>query len=315
MKKVLKKRTAFLSALISLLVLGCSVSGSDGDASSVTAPVSNPQSIVTGTSSVGEEQEDGSWLILDWNASDYAFTESDSSADVSGTFGDVAVLSGKSKKNAGYIQLSKNGSESKGVKFLVPLNTSKIIVTAKVGSSDKTSANAVITSSEADWKKSFSVSYQKEDSNGVLKNAEKDYEFTPLFTKTIDDEGSELNSKTIIIYNSDSEASLNIIAVKVYAPTEWIKETTKTVTSKSTDTGDKYNDSDESSSVNLDDTSAETSNVAVQITEAEGWLETAYIKFSPLSNAKSYTVKVTALKLMMRSSVLILGIFGLMQSV
>ncbi|MBO6217994.1 MAG: hypothetical protein J6N81_00265 [Treponema sp.] len=297
MKKVLKKRTAFLSALISLLVLGCSVSGSDGDASSVTAPVSNPQSIVTGTSSVGEEQEDGSWLILDWNASDYAFTESDSSADVSGTFGDVAVLSGKSKKNAGYIQLSKNGSESKGVKFLVPLNTSKIIVTAKVGSSDKTSANAVITSSEADWKKSFSVSYQKEDSNGVLKNAEKDYEFTPLFTKTIDDEGSELNSKTIIIYNSDSEASLNIIAVKVYAPTEWIKETTKTVTSKSTDTGDKYNDSDESSSVNLDDTSAETSNVAVQITEAEGWLETAYIKFSPLSNAKSYTVKVDGVKI------------------
>ena len=264
-------------------------SGNNGNTNSNSNNNANETTVETETK--GVEQADGSFLVLDWDAAKYQFTESTESAAVSGTYDDVAVLSGKSKKDAGYIQLSKNGSASAGLKFYVPLNTSKIVVTAKVGSSSATTAKAVIETNTEDWKESFTVSYQKEDSTGTLKNAAKDYDFVPNFTVKTDDEGNALTQKTIILYNSDTENSLNITAIKVYAPTAWEK-TVVTISAKDTNTGDKYNSEDTSSSVKFENTEATMTNSAVQIIESEGWLESAYIKFTPYTGAKSYTVKV-----------------------
>lgn len=216
----------------------------------------------------GTENEDGSYTILSWLASDYTFTEESNSTDVSGTFGDVTVSSGKGKKGNDYIQLSK----SKGtLTFKAPANTSKIVVNAKCGSSSASSCSITLAGSTYSKEESASSSYA-------------DIVFEPAFESENDNDAI-----TVTVKNTDSSSSLNISSVTVYAPTAW----TTTSSSSSSSKTDSANAEtyEETGDVTVDMTATTEGTVSgssVTVKKAEGWLNSAYVIFD--DSADSYTI-------------------------
>lgn len=216
----------------------------------------------------GTENEDGSYTILSWLASDYTFTEESNSTDVSGTFGDVTVSSGKGKKGNDYIQLSK----SKGtLTFKAPANTSKIVVNAKCGSSSASSCSITLAGSTYSKEESASSSYA-------------DIVFEPAFESENDNDAI-----TVTVKNTDSSSSLNISSVTVYAPTAW----TTTSSSSSSSKTDSANAEtyEETGDVTVDMTATTEGSVSgssITVKKAEGWLNSAYVIFD--DSADSYTI-------------------------
>ncbi len=292
MKKSVKKLISV--ALAAGMILSFSCSNSTGSA--------NPEKVVEDagntTGVVGTENEDGTFTVFSWEAKDYKFTESTDGIEVSGVYGDVAVSGAKSKYDADqkactYIQLTKNGSTAKGLKFVVPANTSKIILNTKCGSSGdgKTAKLTVSSITDGDW--SATETLKNEDYANVT--------FTPSFNITTkeNEEGETvaITQKTVVIYNSDSANSVNITSIKVIAPTEWTKTEDTVVSNKDTNTGDSYNEDDNSSTVTLPSLSGTVVSGSVNITKSEGWLNSAYIEFDPYTDAKGYVVKVDDVKI------------------
>ena len=216
----------------------------------------------------GTENEDGSYTILSWVAAEYTFTEESDSTDVSGTFGDVTVSSGKGKKGSDYIQLSK----SKGtLTFKAPANTSKIVVNAKCGSSSASSCDITLAGS----------TYSKTETAG---SSYADIVFEPVFESENDND-----AVTVTVKNTDSSSSLNISSVTVYAPTAW----TTTSSSSSSSKTDSANAEtyEETGDVTVDmtvTTEGTVSGSSVTVKKAEGWLNSAYVIFE--DNTDSYTI-------------------------
>ena len=216
----------------------------------------------------GTENEDGSYTILSWIAKNYSFTEESDSTDVSGTFGDVTVSSGKGKKGSDYIQLSK----SKGtLTFKAPANTSKIVVNAKCGSSSASSCSITLAGSTYSKTETASGEYA-------------DIVFEPAFESENDNDAI-----TVTVKNTDSSSSLNISSVTVYAPTAW----TTTSSSSSSSKTDSANSEtyEETGDVTVDmsaTTEGSVSGSSITVKKAEGWLNSAYVIFD--DSADSYTI-------------------------
>ena len=225
------------------------------------------------------------FTVMNWLATDHSFTTSTENADVTGAFGGVAILGGcKSKAINGvceYIQLNKNGSLSTGISFYVPLNANKIIVNAKCDTSTGENVVMSISTSTEEWKTTQPIGKEYAD-----------YEFSPDFTIVEDEEGNALTRKTIVIYNSDETNALNITSIKVIAPTAWEVEEIEAPPVIDSDTGDQYEEEDNSGDVTVPDTEGEVSTGSINVIKSEGWLNSAYIEFEPYSNAVGYIVKV-----------------------
>lgn len=232
----------------------------------------------------GTANDDGTYTIIKWVASEYNFSSSEKSETVSGTFGDVTVSSGKAKSGQTYIQLSKNAG---ALKFVVPANTSKIVVNAKVGSTKLTSCSMTVQDSNAVWSKTESVSAKGSDGNQTY----ADYTFEPTFTALKDDDGNEINAVTVLVKNTDSASSLNINSVTVYAPTSWTVSTSETKISSKTTSENAATYETKSADVKVDlaaDTTATTQGSSITVKEAAGWLNSAYVIFN--DSADSYTI-------------------------
>ncbi len=231
--------------------------------SSTDSSSSDSETITKGT-----ENEDGTYTILNWLASDYTFTTETSSTDVSGSFGDVTVSNAKGKAGNEYIQLSKSNGT---LTFKAPANTSKIVVNAKCGSSSATSCSITLSGS----------TYSKEET------ASSDYAdivFEPVFESENDNDAI-----TVTVKNTDSSSSLNVKSVTVYAPTAWTTTTSSSSSSK-TDSANSEN-YEETGDVTVDmsvTTEGTVSGSSVSVKKAEGWLNSAYVIFD--DSADSYTI-------------------------
>lgn len=230
----------------------------------------------------GTANDDGTYTIISWVAADYEFTTSTTSTSVSGTFGDVTVSNGKGKAGNAYIQLAKKEG---ALKFVAPVNTSKIVVNAKVGSSDATSCKMTVRDSNSTWSKEVSVSKTGDDG----KQAYDDYTFEPAFVASKDDDGNELNYVTVLIENTDSSAQLNIKSITVYAPTEWTVSTSDTKTSTKTtseNAGTYETEDDVTVDTKVENTATYEGSLVVK--EAAGWLNSAYVIFEDVGT--TYTI-------------------------
>lgn len=232
----------------------------------------------------------GKYLVMDWNASDYLFgrttvtTESDK-AVTAGTYGDVTILSDKFKTNvtknddgslvANYLQASKGGSMSQCLKFIVPINVSYITVNAKCGSSSYSSVALKIATTDESSVQSFTFT------GSDYTTQEFSYSLTASENET---------QKVVCLYNADSNASLNIRGISVYAPTKWEKTTT-TISTKTSSSANAETYEPKNQTITVDMTvytEASSTGSSITIKKAEGWLNSAYVIFD--DSASSYTV-------------------------
>lgn len=227
---------------------------------------------------------------MNWNASDYLFgrttvtTDKDKSV-AAGTYGDVTILSEKFKTNvtknddgslvANYLQASKGGSMSQCLKFIVPINVSYITVNATCGSSSYSSVVLKIATTDESSVQSFTFT------GSDYTTQEFSYSLTAADGET---------QKVVCLYNADSDASLNIRGISVYAPTKWEKTTT-TISTKTGTAENAETYEPESQTVTVDmtvSTEASSTGSSITIKKAEGWLNSAYVIFE--DSAASYTI-------------------------
>lgn len=248
----------------------------------------------------------GKYLVMDWYAPDYVFcktTDTEKSVDVSGSYpsaedflasdmstGQVAILGGaKSKYNAtakqcDYIQLSTNGSTSKGLKFDVPLNTNFIVINGKAGSSGASSVKLTIALSDGSASAqtvTLNAPNQVNGNPGPYVAQEFAYSL-----KAVDDE----TQKSIIIYNSDSSSGLNLKGIQVYAETPWDRSMKATSSKTQSANSGTYEPAGQVVTVDMTVTTEATSTgSSVNIKKAEGWLNSAYVIFDGTASSK-YTI-------------------------
>lgn len=218
----------------------------------------------------GELNEDGSYTILKWVASDYSFTTEKSNTDISGTFGDVEISGGKGKAGNSYIQLSKNSAGT--LKFNVPANTSKIVINAKCGSSGASSCKMTVSGS----------AYSKDESVG---SNYSDFVFEPGFVSENDSDAI-----TVTVSNTDSSSSLNVNSIIVYAPTKWTVSL-EDASAPSKNPSENAGIYEETGDISVDmsaTTAGSVSGSSVNVKKAEGWLNSAYVIFD--DSADSYTI-------------------------
>ena len=218
----------------------------------------------------GEPNEDGSYTILKWIASDYSFTTESTSTDISGSFGDVKISGGKGKAGNSYIQLSKNSAGT--LKFNVPANTSKIVINAKCGSSSASSCKMTVSGS----------TYSKDESVG---SDYSDFVFMPGFVSENDSDAI-----TVTVSNTDSSSSLNVKSIMVYAPTKWTvsSEDASAPSKNPSENAEIYEETGDISVDMSATTAGSVSGSSVNVKMAEGWLNSAYVIFD--DSAASYTI-------------------------
>lgn len=240
----------------------------------------------------------GKYLVMDWDATKYVYTTSTTSEEVKGSYpdaetflasdmstGQVAILGGaKSKYNAtakqcDYIQLSAQGSASKGLKFDVPINTNYIVIRGKAASSGARTVGIAVALSDS------SSAEQKVTLDAPNSGSYVDQEFAYSLTAS-DDE----TQKSIIIYNTEGKggSGLNIKKIQVYAETPWDRATKATSSKTVAANEDVYK---ETGTVTVDmtvTTEATSTGSSITIQKAEGWLNSTYVIFD--DSAASYTI-------------------------